>query len=83
MIHPGLVWKRPTEIVENPNLFVGGASRFDIEQGMLGDCWLLASVAALCQYQGLLHQVGYTQFPNKKLPNVKDLLEMLCSYFVC
>lgn len=50
-------WKRPSEIVENPCLFVGGASRFDIAQGMLGDCWLLAAVAALCQYDGLLHQV--------------------------
>ena len=46
------VWKRPREIVDNPSLFVGGASRFDITQGMLGDCWLLAAVAALCQYEG-------------------------------
>jgi len=38
-------------------MFVGGASRFDITQGMLGDCWLLAAVAALCQYEGLLYQV--------------------------
>lgn len=38
-------------------MFVGGASRFDITQGMLGDCWLLAAVAALCQYEGLLFQV--------------------------
>jgi len=51
------VWKRPADIVSNPSLFVGGASRFDITQGMLGDCWLLAAVAALCQYEGLLYQV--------------------------
>lgn len=51
------VWKRPKEIVEDPKMFVGGASRFDITQGMLGDCWLLAAVAALCQYEGLLYQV--------------------------
>jgi len=51
------VWKRPSEIVSSPSLFVGGASRFDITQGMLGDCWLLAAVAALCQYEGLLYQV--------------------------
>lgn len=51
------VWKRPQEIVADPLMFVGGASRFDITQGMLGDCWLLAAVAALCQYEGLLFQV--------------------------
>lgn len=51
------VWKRPNEIVNDPKMFVGGASRFDITQGMLGDCWLLAAVAALCQYEGLLYQV--------------------------
>lgn len=51
------VWKRPKEIVNDPKMFVGGASRFDITQGMLGDCWLLAAVAALCQYEGLLYQV--------------------------
>ena len=51
------VWKRPHEIVSDPKMFVGGASRFDITQGMLGDCWLLAAVAALCQYEGLLYQV--------------------------
>lgn len=45
------------EIVDDPCLYVGGASRFDIAQGMLGDCWLLAAVAALCQYDSLLHQV--------------------------
>jgi len=50
-------WKRPSEIVDDPCLYVGGASRFDIAQGMLGDCWLLAAVAALCQYDSLLHQV--------------------------
>jgi len=51
------VWKRPKEIVNDPKMFVGGASRFDITQGMLGDCWLLAAVASLCQYEGLLYQV--------------------------
>jgi len=51
------VWKRPKDIIPDPKIFVEGASRFDITQGMLGDCWLLAAVASLTQYQGLLYQV--------------------------
>ncbi|XP_033115792.1 calpain-B-like isoform X2 [Anneissia japonica] len=50
-------WKRPHEIVDNPAFFVGGASRFDIEQGMLGDCWFLAAVASLSLNQNLHHRV--------------------------
>jgi calpain len=51
------VWKRPHELVSNPQLFVGGASRFDVQQGELGDCWLLAAVASLCGYKDLLYRV--------------------------
>ncbi|XP_064623461.1 calpain-9-like isoform X2 [Lineus longissimus] len=53
-------WKRPSEIVPpnmKPELFVGGASRFDVQQGILGDCWLLAAVASLSLHKELLHQV--------------------------
>lgn len=50
-------WKRPTELVPDPHLFVGGASRFDIKQGELGDCWLLAAVACLSQFPDLLNRV--------------------------
>ncbi|XP_064628930.1 calpain-B-like [Lineus longissimus] len=51
------VWKRPSEICADPKLFVGGASRFDIVQGISGDVWLLAGIASLCQYEALLYQV--------------------------
>ncbi|XP_069118058.1 calpain-B-like isoform X2 [Argopecten irradians] len=41
-------WKRPTEICENPQFIdQHGAGRFDVQQGMLGDCWLLAATASL------------------------------------
>lgn len=38
-------------------MFVGGADRLDVKQGILGDCWLLAAMAALSQDQILLSQV--------------------------
>jgi len=50
-------WKRPKEIRDDPKFLVDGASRFDITQGMLGDCWLLAAVASLVSNQGLFDQV--------------------------
>ncbi|XP_011304758.1 calpain-A isoform X2 [Fopius arisanus] len=50
-------WRRPMEIADNPQLFVEGFSRFDVQQGELGDCWLLAAVANLTMYQHLFFQV--------------------------
>ncbi|BFZ06814.1 hypothetical protein BsWGS_09853 [Bradybaena similaris] len=40
-------WKRPDEICDDPQWITSGASRFDVRQGELGDCWLLAAVASL------------------------------------
>ncbi|RZC41841.1 calpain-B [Asbolus verrucosus] len=45
------------EIVSNPQLFVEGFSRFDVQQGELGDCWLLAAVANLTLYRRLFFQI--------------------------
>ncbi|PNF15198.1 Calpain-A [Cryptotermes secundus] len=45
------------EIADNPELFVEGASRFDVQQGELGDCWLLAAVANLTLNRALFSQV--------------------------
>ena len=53
----GIEWKRASEMCEEPKLFVDGASRFDIKQGELGDCWLLAAMANLTLHKKLFFQV--------------------------
>lgn len=55
--YSGFEWKRPFEICDNPQLFVDGADRFDINQGELGDCWLLAAMANLTMNKRILRRV--------------------------
>ncbi|TPP60408.1 Calpain-2 catalytic subunit [Fasciola gigantica] len=50
-------WLRPAEICANPEFITGGASRFDVRQGELGDCWLLAAIACLSMHDKLFAQI--------------------------
>ncbi|KAL3120633.1 hypothetical protein niasHT_007925 [Heterodera trifolii] len=55
----GLQWKRPGELTSDPQLIASssGASRFDVVQGQLGDCWLLAAAAVLTLREELFFRV--------------------------
>uniref|UniRef100_A0A915DMK4 Calpain catalytic domain-containing protein n=1 Tax=Ditylenchus dipsaci TaxID=166011 RepID=A0A915DMK4_9BILA len=52
-----IVWKRPGELVENPQLFVEGASPNDVTQGILGNCWFVSACSALTHNEELLQKV--------------------------
>uniref|UniRef100_A0A8B9F339 Calpain-2 catalytic subunit n=1 Tax=Amazona collaria TaxID=241587 RepID=A0A8B9F339_9PSIT len=53
----GVVWRRPTELCSSPRFIAGGATRTDICQGALGDCWLLAAIASLTLNEEILARV--------------------------
>ncbi|TMS04429.1 Calpain-2 catalytic subunit [Larimichthys crocea] len=53
----GVTWKRPTELCDNPQFIVENATRTDICQGALGDCWLLAAIASLTLNKEVLARV--------------------------
>uniref|UniRef100_A0A182N3N6 Calpain n=1 Tax=Anopheles dirus TaxID=7168 RepID=A0A182N3N6_9DIPT len=51
-------WLRPHEISPDAAVFdADGFSRFDIQQGLLGDCWLLAAAANLTTFPVLFSRV--------------------------
>ncbi|XP_071538694.1 calpain-A-like isoform X2 [Panulirus ornatus] len=56
-VETGIVWRRPYELQEEPRLFVDGASRRDVVQGALGDCWFLSSCAAVARNPKLIERV--------------------------
>ncbi|XP_070699002.1 calpain-1 catalytic subunit-like [Pempheris klunzingeri] len=52
-----VVWLRPGKLVPNPSLTVDGVSRFDFGQGLVGNCWFLASIGALTFQNDILEKV--------------------------
>lgn len=41
------MWKRPSELCDDPHLLVDGASSTDVKQGVLGNCWFVAVCGSL------------------------------------
>ncbi|XP_005737485.1 calpain-9 isoform X1 [Pundamilia nyererei] len=56
-MQPGVKWKRPKELCSSPQFIVDGATRLDVRQGKLSDCWLLSAIASLSMNQSLLKKV--------------------------
>ncbi|XP_061072153.1 calpain-9 [Conger conger] len=57
MEQPGLKWKRPKEICPSAQFIVDEATRMDMCQGVLNDCWLLSALASLSLHPDLLERV--------------------------
>ena len=51
-------WKRPGELAKAPRLVTDGATKFDVHQGHLGDCWFLAPLTALTTNPALYDRVS-------------------------
>eukprot|EP00026_Physarum_polycephalum_P013602 Phypoly_transcript_14019.p1 GENE.Phypoly_transcript_14019~~Phypoly_transcript_14019.p1 ORF type:complete len:271 (+),score=52.29 Phypoly_transcript_14019:145-957(+) len=43
----GIVWKRPSEIVPNPEIFISGTEEGDVKQGHIGNCWFIGALAVV------------------------------------
>ncbi|KAK0457136.1 cysteine proteinase [Desarmillaria tabescens] len=47
---------RVTQIFDNPQFFIDGASSNDIVQGAIGDCWFVSALATMCTSPGLVEK---------------------------
>lgn len=47
---------RVTQVFDNPQFFIDGASSNDIVQGAIGDCWFVSALAMVCTPQGLVEK---------------------------
>ncbi|KAE9397650.1 cysteine proteinase [Gymnopus androsaceus JB14] len=48
--------QRVTQLFENPQFFIDGASSNDIVQGGLGDCWFVSALATMSTAEGLVEK---------------------------
>lgn len=54
---PDVYWLRPHEICKEPRFFVDGASRCDVVQGQMGNCWMVVAMANLTMNKTLFNHV--------------------------
>ena len=55
-----LAWMRPSEKLfsdDDPKFIVDGTSRFDINQGIVGNCWVMAAMSNVAMDSSLLFKV--------------------------
>ena len=46
------------DICDNPQLFVEGVSAHDLNQGEMGNCWMVAACSCVATYKDLWHKVS-------------------------
>ncbi|KAL7823079.1 hypothetical protein AOLI_G00330810, partial [Acnodon oligacanthus] len=56
-VQPAVQWKRPPELCTFPQFIVDGATRMDVCQGVLNDCWFLSALASVSLCPALLKRV--------------------------
>ena len=65
-----MAWKRPTQYLSAAKLgdiaiFRGGIDPNDLDQGCLGDCWLIAAVAGVAEFPKLIQDLFVANTPDR------------------
>ena len=59
------IWKRASDFYKHPEVFQQGVHPNDINQGNLGNCYYLAVLSAMAEYETRVKARFYTQKVNK------------------
>ena len=79
-------WMRPEEIAkqngfEKPLFFKAGPTRFDVNQGAVGDCWFLAALALLPAHPKVFNNVVCANQTFENNPAGQYIILFLCAYY--